>query len=256
MASLNHGLTLFIIDSVVFWEIIDPYTATYLVSDVCKALLERTQTTLRSTLGTRTLQDCIEHRDSLAADIQNIIAGPARSWGVKIESVLIKDLVFSEDLQESLAEAAKQRRVGESKVIMAKAEVDSAKLMREAADILSTPGQYTIISIMMRCQKCSCAPPNKLIQVNNSFPRSSSRHANTIPRNNAKHGQINRLQDHIHASNKRRRNGCRKSILWHRTLPYKKVYWLPYIARRVLEDTSQSLRIILKYIYLLLQLFT
>lgn len=37
-----------------------------------------------------------------------------------------------------MASAAKQRRIGESKVISAKADVESAKLMREAADILDS----------------------------------------------------------------------------------------------------------------------
>lgn len=37
------------------------------------------------------------------------------------------------DLQQSLSSAAQQKRIGESKVIAARAEVDSAKLMREAA---------------------------------------------------------------------------------------------------------------------------
>jgi erythrocyte band 7 integral membrane protein len=59
------------------------------------------------------------------------------SRGVSIESILIKDIVFSRELQESLSSAATQRRIGESKVIAAKAEVDSARLMRQAADILA-----------------------------------------------------------------------------------------------------------------------
>jgi regulator of protease activity HflC (stomatin/prohibitin superfamily) len=41
-------------------------------------------------------------------------------------------------LQESLSMAAQSKRIGESKIIAAKAEVESAKLMRQAADILSS----------------------------------------------------------------------------------------------------------------------
>ena len=43
-----------------------------------------------------------------------------------------------------LVAAAKQKRIGESKVIAAQAEVDSAKLMREAADILNSPAAMQI----------------------------------------------------------------------------------------------------------------
>jgi erythrocyte band 7 integral membrane protein len=41
-------------------------------------------------------------------------------------------------LQDSLSMAAQSKRIGESKVIAARAEVESAKLMRQAADILSS----------------------------------------------------------------------------------------------------------------------
>lgn len=58
--------------------------------------------------------------------------------------MLIKDMVFSQELQETLSAAAKQKRVGESKVIQAQAEVQAAKLMRQAADVLATPAAMQI----------------------------------------------------------------------------------------------------------------
>jgi regulator of protease activity HflC (stomatin/prohibitin superfamily) len=62
----------------------------------------------------------------------------AFGWGVQVESMLIKDILFSNDLQDALSVAAQSKRIGESKVVAARAEVDSAKLMRQAADILSS----------------------------------------------------------------------------------------------------------------------
>jgi len=52
--------------------------------------------------------------------------------------MLMKDIIFSQDLQDSLSMAAQSKRTGEAKVIQARAEVESAKLMRQAADILSS----------------------------------------------------------------------------------------------------------------------
>lgn len=132
------------IDSVLYWHIVDPYQAQYGVKDVKKALVERTQTTLRHILGGKVLQECVENRDAIASEVEEITSRVAAEWGVKIESILIKDFNFSKDLQESLSAAAQAKRVGESKIISAKAEVDSAKLMREAADILSTPSAMQI----------------------------------------------------------------------------------------------------------------
>ncbi|CDS07129.1 hypothetical protein LRAMOSA09652 [Lichtheimia ramosa] len=132
------------IDSVLYWHIVNPYRAEFSVSNVKVALVERTQTTLRHILGAKTLQDCIENREAIAHEIQEITRSAAREWGVKIESILIKDLQFSKDLQESLSAAAQAKRMGNAKVISAKAEVDSAKLMRAAADILNTPAAMQI----------------------------------------------------------------------------------------------------------------
>jgi len=132
------------IDSVLYWHIVDPFVAKFHVDKVGSALLERTMTTLRDTIGAHVLQSVIENREALATEIRKIIDETSRSWGVIVESILIKDLSFSQELQETLASAAKQQRLGESKVISAKAEVQAAKLMREASDILNTPAAMQI----------------------------------------------------------------------------------------------------------------
>ncbi|KAJ3041292.1 hypothetical protein HDV00_009562 [Rhizophlyctis rosea] len=132
------------IDSVVYWHIVDPYVAQFLVQNVSLALVDRTQTTLRHILGNRNLQDIIENRETLSHEIQEIIGETAESWGIRVENILIKDLGFSQELQQTLAAAAKAKRVGESKVIAAQAEVEAAKLMREASDILNTPAAMQI----------------------------------------------------------------------------------------------------------------
>ncbi|KAA8575460.1 hypothetical protein EYC84_004615 [Monilinia fructicola] len=97
-----------------------------------------TQTTLRHVVGARVLQDVIERREEVAQSIEEIIEDVASGWGVQVESMLIKDIIFSNELQDSLSMAAQSKRIGESKVIAARAEVESAKLMRQAADILSS----------------------------------------------------------------------------------------------------------------------
>ncbi|PIA18516.1 hypothetical protein COEREDRAFT_79577 [Coemansia reversa NRRL 1564] len=132
------------IEAVLYWIVVDPYLATYGVSNVTQALIERTQTTLRAVLGGRDLQDLIENRNTIASAITNIIDKPAKDWGVSVESILIKDIGLSHELQESLSSAATQKRIGKSKVIQAQAEVDAAILMREAAEILNTPAAMQI----------------------------------------------------------------------------------------------------------------
>jgi erythrocyte band 7 integral membrane protein len=124
--------------SVIYYHITSPHKAAFGITNIRQALVERTQTTLRHVIGARVLQDVIERREEIAASIGEIIEDVASGWGVQVESMLIKDIIFSTDLQDSLSMAAQAKRIGESKVIAARAEVESAKLMRQAADILSS----------------------------------------------------------------------------------------------------------------------
>ncbi|KAL9638380.1 MAG: hypothetical protein Q9164_001587 [Protoblastenia rupestris] len=124
--------------SVIYYHITSPHKAAFGISNIRQALVERTQTTLRHVIGARVLQDVIERREEIAQSIGEIIEDVASGWGVQVESMLVKDMIFSNELQESLSMAAQAKRIGESKVIAARAEVESAKLMRQAADILSS----------------------------------------------------------------------------------------------------------------------
>jgi regulator of protease activity HflC (stomatin/prohibitin superfamily) len=124
--------------SVIYYRITSPHKAAFGIANIRQALIERTQTTLRHVIGARVLQDVIERREEIAQSIREIIEETAAGWGVEVESMLIKDIIFSQDLQDSLSMAAQSKRTGEAKVIAARAEVESAKLMRQAADILSS----------------------------------------------------------------------------------------------------------------------
>lgn len=126
------------LNSVIYYHIISPHRAAFGISDIRLALVERTQTTLRHVVGARLLQDVIERREEIAQSIRDIMDDTAQNWGVAIESMLVKDIIFSQELQDSLSMAAQSKRTGEAKVIAARAEVESAKLMRQAADILSS----------------------------------------------------------------------------------------------------------------------
>ncbi|RDW86896.1 slipin family protein [Aspergillus mulundensis] len=124
--------------SVIYYQVVSPHKSAFGISNIKQALVERTQTTLRHVIGARVLQDVIERREEIAQSTSEIIEEVAAGWGVNVESMLIKDIIFSDDLQDSLSMAAQSKRIGESKVIAARAEVESAKLMRQAADILSS----------------------------------------------------------------------------------------------------------------------
>ncbi|GAA5918715.1 hypothetical protein JCM6882_008754 [Rhodosporidiobolus microsporus] len=132
------------IESVIVYHIVNPYRAAFGIVDVRSALIERAQTTLRDVVGGRNLQSILTEREAVASEIEQIVEAVAEKWGVSVESILVKDIIIPSDVQASLSSAAQQRRLAEAKIISAQADVDSAKLMREAADILSSPAAIQI----------------------------------------------------------------------------------------------------------------
>ncbi|KAJ7715020.1 hypothetical protein DFH07DRAFT_368968 [Mycena maculata] len=132
------------IDSVIYFQICNPYRSAFGIGDLRQALIERAQTTLRHVVGARAVQSVVTEREAIAFEIAEIVGDVADKWGVAIEGILIKDIIFSAEVSASLSSAAQQKRLGESKVIAARAEVDSARLMRQAADILASPAAMQI----------------------------------------------------------------------------------------------------------------
>lgn len=131
-------------DSVMYFQITSPYRAAFGITDLRQALIERAQTTLRHVVGARAVQSVVTEREAIAFEIAEIVGDVADKWGVAIEGILIKDIVFGPEVSASLSSAAQQKRIGESKVIAARAEVDAARLMRQAADILASPAAMQI----------------------------------------------------------------------------------------------------------------
>lgn len=125
--------------SVIYYRITSPHKAAFGIANIRQALIERTQTTLRHVIGARVLQDVIERREEIAQSIREIIEETAAGWGVEVESMLVKDIIFSQELQESLSMAAQSRRTGEAKVIAARAEVESAKVSSSPRHHITTP---------------------------------------------------------------------------------------------------------------------
>ena len=170
LSRLTYVVT-FTSDSVIYFQICNPYRAAFGITDLRQALIERAQTTLRHVVGARAVQSVVTEREAIAFEIAEIVGDVADKWGVAIEGILIKDIIFSPEVSASLSSAAQQKRIGESKVIAARAEVDSARLMRQAADILASPAAMQIrqleacaylayVSLLLRLHVCDNSTTN------------------------------------------------------------------------------------------------
>ena len=132
------------IDAVVYFQIVDSYKSKFAVTNLEAALVDLVQTTLRNVIGRMSLQELLEKREELSENIMEHVTAPAFDWGAKVMRVLIQDIFLPNDQKANMSQGALSKKIAEAKVIQSQADVEAARLMREAAQILSTDAAMQI----------------------------------------------------------------------------------------------------------------
>lgn len=125
------------VDAVVYFRIFDPIISVTNVEDAPKSTQLLAATTLRNVLGTRTLQEILADRESIAHQMQVSLDECTDSWGVRVERVEVKDVRLPVQLQRAMAAEAEAAREARAKVIAAEGEHKASKSLKEAAEIIN-----------------------------------------------------------------------------------------------------------------------
>ncbi len=102
------------------------------------ATMLATQTTLRETIGKHTLQELLSEREKVGEELKKIIDEKTETWGVKVHAVEIREVEIPAQLQDAIARVAEAERERQSRVTLAKAEVEAADMMVKAASQYDT----------------------------------------------------------------------------------------------------------------------
>lgn len=86
----------------------------------------------------------MEKRQEISDKIEEYVYNKVNKWGVYVEQIFIKDMTLSQELQRDLSMTSKTERLSKAKIISASADVESAKLMHQAADILNSKAAMQI----------------------------------------------------------------------------------------------------------------
>jgi regulator of protease activity HflC (stomatin/prohibitin superfamily) len=125
------------VNAVVYFRVVDPAFAINRIEDFMNATSQLAQTTLRSVLGKQDLDDMLSNREQLNKDIQAILDQQTESWGIKITHVEIKNVDLDPTMVRAIARQAEAERERRAKVINAEGELQAAKQLDEAAQILA-----------------------------------------------------------------------------------------------------------------------
>lgn len=124
------------VNAVLYFRVIDPEKAIIKVEDFLYATSQISQTTLRSILGQKELDDLLAKRDDINMALQKVIDQSTEPWGIKVSSVEVKNVDIPQDMQKVIAKQAQAERERRSKVINAEGELQASMKLSEAADII------------------------------------------------------------------------------------------------------------------------
>lgn len=134
------------IDSIVFFQVMDPKLFAYGIEKPILAIENLTATTLRNIVGDLDLDETLTSRDTINARIREILDNATDPWGIKINRVELRSILPPAGIQESMERqmrAERERREtmlraeGEkrSQILVAEGEKESAILRAEAKKI-------------------------------------------------------------------------------------------------------------------------
>jgi regulator of protease activity HflC (stomatin/prohibitin superfamily) len=89
-------------------------------------------------LGEHTLDELLTQRERINTQIQRIIDENTDRWGVKVESVEVKQVDLPPDMLRAMAREAESERERRAKIIAAEGEMQAAAKLKEAADLFQS----------------------------------------------------------------------------------------------------------------------
>lgn len=121
------------VNAVVYFRVMDANCAVTEVEDFEFATSQMSQTTLRSVVGQRELDDLLSEREKINSQVQAILDKQTDPWGIKVTHVEIKHVDITEELKRAMARQAEAERERRAKIINAEGEFQAAEKLVAAA---------------------------------------------------------------------------------------------------------------------------
>ena len=114
------------IDTVVFFQITDPFKAIYEIESLQKAISYVAITTMRDIIGKMDLDSTFTSRDAINTQLRDILDEATDKWGVKVERVEVKDIRPPADIRDAMEKQMNAERNKRAVILEAEGERQSA----------------------------------------------------------------------------------------------------------------------------------
>ena len=128
------------IDTVVFFQIMDPRLYCYGVENPLIAIENLSATTLRNIIGDLDLDTTLVSRDVVNGKMRSILDGATAAWGIKVNRVEVKNITPPVAIQQAMEKQMKAEREKREAVLLAEGQKQSAITIAEGnkqAEILA-----------------------------------------------------------------------------------------------------------------------
>lgn len=132
------------IDSVIYFQVTDPRSATYEIQNYIQAVEQLTITTLRNVVGALNLEQALTSRDSINTQLRAVLDEATGPWGIRVARVEIKAIDPPPSIQDAMEQQMRADRAKRAVILSAEGARESAIKTAEgekAAQILAAEGQ-------------------------------------------------------------------------------------------------------------------
>ena len=129
------------INAVVYYSVNDVAKAILEVMNFYDAISQLAQTTMRNSLGDRSLDDLLQNRAKIAETIKEELDAKTSGWGIDVSALELKDVIIPEDLKRTISKEAEAERERRAVIIKSEGDRMAANNLAAAAETLGrTPG--------------------------------------------------------------------------------------------------------------------
>src|ERR671924_670808 len=110
------------IDTVLYFTITEPRSATYEIANPLQAIEQLTVTTLRNIIGSLTLEETLTSRDQVNDKLRIVLDERTGRWGIRINGVELKSIDPPATIQEAMEKQMRAERDQRAAILRAEGE--------------------------------------------------------------------------------------------------------------------------------------